>query len=142
MISEKVSGVRRVSDVSIEMRSHIIGLAGPRHWHDTRESWLAKAARKAGISYRCARSLFYCEQIDPRFSIVERVRAASSREQKAETNARAELAAIRDQLTAVARHMAVVDPEYFGESIALLEQAARPFGSEAPFAVPEDRALD
>lgn len=44
-------------------RGMICELAGPRGWHDTREAWLARGARKAGITLRRARALFYQEPI-------------------------------------------------------------------------------
>lgn len=47
------------------MRDLIAAVAGPRSWSDTRESWLARAARKAGISYRQTKSLWYGEIKDP-----------------------------------------------------------------------------
>ena len=59
-----------------EMRNAIVTLAGERRWHDTRESWLAGAARKAGISYRQAKAFFYGEARNPSVATVERVRAA------------------------------------------------------------------
>ena len=59
-----------------EMRSAISTLAGERRWHDTRESWLAGAARKAGISYRQAKAFFYGEARNPSVETFERVRAA------------------------------------------------------------------
>ena len=70
-----------VSNVSIEMRESIISLAGERGWCDTRQQWLEVAARKAGISYRSAKSLFYAEMPDPKASIVMRVRAAIEKKQ-------------------------------------------------------------
>lgn len=38
-------------------------MCGPRGWNDTRESWLARGARKAGLSLRRARALFYNEPL-------------------------------------------------------------------------------
>lgn len=69
-------------DVAVEMRESIIELAGPREWHATRESWLAKAARESGISYRTAKSIFYEQHADHRASVVEKVRAAMARKQQ------------------------------------------------------------
>jgi len=48
----------------LSMRSVIASVAGPRSWSDTRESWLARAARRAGISYRQTKSLWYGEITD------------------------------------------------------------------------------
>lgn len=47
-----------VSSAAI-MKEAVIFAAGPRDWNDTRESWLARAARKLGVSHRRAKSLFY-----------------------------------------------------------------------------------
>ncbi len=41
------------------MKEAVVYAAGPRDWNDTRESWLARAARKLGVSHRRAKSLFY-----------------------------------------------------------------------------------
>jgi hypothetical protein len=49
-----------------EMKRSIEQLCGPRDFHDTRESWLARGARRAGISYRAAKAFFYREKINPR----------------------------------------------------------------------------
>jgi len=59
----KSSGNAEKSSMSaVEIaRSKLCDLAGPRGWHDTREAWLARGARKAGISIRRARALFYHE---------------------------------------------------------------------------------
>lgn len=59
-----------------EMHDAIVRLAGERGWHETREAWLAKAARKAGISFRRAKTFFYREPGAFRAEDVEAVRAA------------------------------------------------------------------
>lgn len=50
---------------SLEMasaaRDLLCAIAGPRGWNDTRESWLAGAARKLGFGYRRTRAIFYGE---------------------------------------------------------------------------------
>lgn len=75
--------------IAAEMHQSIRTLAGPRGNHDTRETMLARAAWRAGISSRQARSLYYQESKDPKSSVVERVRAAIARaNQKAEADAR------------------------------------------------------
>lgn len=53
------------SAVPAVTRAHdmLIGLCGQRGWNDTRESWLARGARKARLSLRRARSIFYQEPI-------------------------------------------------------------------------------
>lgn len=76
-------------NIAAEMHQSIRELAGPRGDNDTRESMLARAARRAGISYRQAMALYYSEAKDPKSSVVERVRSAVIRTtQKAEQHAR------------------------------------------------------
>lgn len=76
MIPEKHSKENIVSSVALEMKRSIVALAGPRTWNETREAWIARAARKARINYRQAKALFYGETVDPKHSVVERVRTA------------------------------------------------------------------
>lgn len=59
-----------------DMQSAIHLLAGPRQASDTRESMIARAARKAGISYRQAKSFFYREAINPSAQAVVAVQRA------------------------------------------------------------------
>lgn len=61
--------------LAVEMRNAVILLAGERAWGETRQRWLERAARRAGISYRQARRLFYSE-CGAKADVVERVRAA------------------------------------------------------------------
>lgn len=65
--------------LSLEMRTAIADLGGPRCDGDTRERVIDRAARRAGISFRTAKALFYGEMTNPRATTVERVRAALSR---------------------------------------------------------------
>ena len=59
-----------------EMHDAIVKLAGDREVFDSRERWLERAARRAGISFRTAKSLFYREGADPRASVIEKIRTA------------------------------------------------------------------
>lgn len=65
-----------MSDLIEEMHAGIAELAGPREWHDTRDSWLNRAAKRAGISFNMARAFFYRQSTNPEARNVERVRAA------------------------------------------------------------------
>jgi hypothetical protein len=69
-------GSKKMIAIDDEMKRSIEQLCGPRDFHDTRESWLARGARRAGISYRAAKAFFYREKINPRATDVEAVRAA------------------------------------------------------------------
>jgi hypothetical protein len=65
-----------MSTVTEEMRDAIIKLAGERAFFETREVWIARAARRAGITARQAKAFFYKESPSPRHHDVEAVRLA------------------------------------------------------------------
>jgi len=74
---EKASG--RMTAVAYDLKDRLIAIAGERAWSETREAWLARAARKCGISYRQAKSIFYNELRDPKASLVESVLASAEK---------------------------------------------------------------
>lgn len=113
---------RVVTSIALEMKHSIVLLAGHRHSSDTRESMIARAARRANISFRQAKALFYGETRDPRASVVEKVRAAIK---DAETD---NLAA---RFIALETTLAHVDPEFFGPAVEALREAARALGGPA-----------
>ena len=45
--------------VTADARELLIGIAGRRDWSDTRQSWLAKAARRLGWPYSRTSNIFY-----------------------------------------------------------------------------------
>lgn len=47
------------ADIIEDCRRWIAAAGGPREWNDTRELWLARAARRLGIPRSRAASLFY-----------------------------------------------------------------------------------
>lgn len=106
-VSEKVSG---------SMRELVAAVAGPREWGDTRESWLARAARRANVSYRQAKALFYGEITDPEHKAARRMRIAAGRHE-------AEQLAHRFETLAVA--LDVRDAGFHSPDIAALVHAAR-----------------
>jgi hypothetical protein len=53
-------------------------IAGPMLANETRESWLNRAARKAGIAYRQAKALYYGETDDPKVSVAYNVLKAAA----------------------------------------------------------------
>lgn len=70
-----------------ELRELVGVVAGQREWSDTRETWLGRAARRAGISYRQCKALWYAEITDPthRSARLMRDAAAEHYEQIAES---------------------------------------------------------
>ena len=61
------------------MRELVEAVAGPRLTNDTRESWLRRAARLAGTTYRQAKALFYSEITDPYHPTVTRFKEAAGK---------------------------------------------------------------
>lgn len=113
--------------VVAEMRESIVFLAGQRDLHATRESWLAVAARKAGITRRQAKSLFYGESPDPRASIVERVRAARGRmANEREGMAREFYRETIDRIAALEKTVAALTEDQSGRPDA--QGQSRPYG--------------
>ncbi len=85
-----------------QMRSGLRQLAGPREHGDTWESMLNRAARRAGISFRTAKTLFYSETSEPRATVVIRVqRAVAELQHKQEAKARDEYRSLADAIEAV-----------------------------------------
>lgn len=63
-----------------ERRLLIAKLAGPRDWDDTRESWLARAARNSRLTYRTIKALYYDEHLDPSMGeAVDKLKEAANR---------------------------------------------------------------
>ena len=137
--AEKSSGVRVVSEIAIEMRRAVIALAGEREWNETREAWLRRAAKRAGVSYRTARSFFYAEVSDPRASVVELVRAAVVAANKDRVSklaeARREHEEIIVRIEALESRLRNVDQDFYRAELDAIGEAARR-------ARGEDRAMD
>lgn len=103
-------------NVASEMKHSMMVLAGPRLPSDTRESMLARAARRAGISFRQAKTFFYGEANDPRASVVERVRAAIEKANAGqEAKARAEYERVREQIALLEQRLAALAADAAGE---------------------------
>lgn len=98
--------------VAAEMKQSIVLLAGPRQDADTRGSMIARAARRAGISFRQAKTFFYAECDNPRIGVVERVRAAINKANVAqEAKARAEYQHIQEQIQLLEQRLAAIDAD-------------------------------
>ena len=102
-------------NVAAEMKRSIVTLAGPRQDTDTRESMIARAARRAGISFRQAKTFFYGETTNPRFGVIERVRAAIENANLAqEAKARAEYEHVREQIALLEQRLAALHADIGG----------------------------
>ena len=101
---------------AINWRGSIEVLAGDRQCSDTKDSMIARAARRAGVSFRNARALYYGETDDPRFSVGRRINEAAKHQ--------------ADRFTAIADSLEAKDHEFFREEIDRLRSLARRVGRE------------
>jgi hypothetical protein len=72
MKSEKFSRGQNVREL-------VEAVAGPRMVNDTRETWLRRAARLAGTTYRQAKALFYSEITDPYHPTITKFKEAAGK---------------------------------------------------------------
>lgn len=61
--SAEVKKMASAYPANVRARDMLLGVCGPRDWNDTRESWLARDARRVGLTVRRARAIFYQEPI-------------------------------------------------------------------------------
>jgi hypothetical protein len=104
------------SSIGVRMRELVAAVAGPQLETDNRESWLRRAARQAGTSYRQARALFYGEIIDPHHRTVTIFREAAGRH---------EARNLASQFENLARSLDVRDSDFHSADIVALLSAAR-----------------
>lgn len=82
---EKVSVASRVTveksstDLVRACRGWIEAVAGQQSGEDTRESWLARAAKRSGLTYRTIKSLYYGQIEDPHHPAVDQLKSAAQR---------------------------------------------------------------
>lgn len=99
----------------LNVREIVVAVAGPRNFTDTRETWLRRAARRAGISFRQAKALWYGE-------ITDQNHRSARLMQDAATKRAQDLAG---KFEHVARSMGTIDPDFYREDAALLIRVAR-----------------
>src|SRR5436190_20419068 len=101
-------------------RDLVAAVAGPRSWSDTRQSWLARAARRAGISYRQTKALFYEEITDSNHRSARLLRDAADRLERVaaglqQVDAQSHQSNIASYLDLVSRIRALEDQARAGE---------------------------
>lgn len=117
-MSDKSDGKRMSTTDWVQEVSWV---CGPRLPRDTRESWLSRGAKRAGVTYRQLKALFHRETKDPKFSVGQRV--LSTAEQR-RNEARKELLELAAKQTNAADGLNAIDANFFGpQASALLEQA-------------------
>lgn len=101
------------------IRELVAEVAGARSWSDNRKSWLSRAARRAGLSYRSVRALWYGE-------ITDTSRAARLMRMTAERIAAdREMKHLADKFEAMAARLRAKDADFHREDAASLCESAR-----------------
>lgn len=124
-MSEK-SDENIVMNRTLDWQSEITLIAGPRQPSDTRESWLARAARKAGISFWHVKALFYGELTDPKYSVASKIISAAekARIQEAQRDAKV----VANFFNSHAQALSNIDPDFHRDQIDAFVEAARIVG--------------
>lgn len=103
---------------TVNWRDEIAWIAGPFGYQESRESWLARAARRAGVTFRTIKALFYGQRVNPGFAIGSKIRDAAE-------DARREARALASQFETIAGGLNAKDPDFHSDDIAALISAAR-----------------
>lgn len=104
---------------SKQMRDAIAAVAGPRSDFDNRESWLARAARRSGVTCRMIKALWYGEITDREHKAARRVLEAAERHGRKEAND------LAGKFEIVANALSSRDTDFHSSDIAALLSAAR-----------------
>lgn len=116
-MSESSDENRKMSRV-ISWQTEIEAIAGPRMAGDTKESWLARAARRAGITFRQCKALYYGETTDPKVSIASGVIVAAEA-------ARQEARSLASRFENLAGEMNATNSDLYSADVLALINAAR-----------------
>ncbi len=96
-------------------RELVASVAGPFEYSDNRKSWLNRAARRSGLSYRTIKSVWYGEITDESHHSIRLLKHAA--------NERTEVLARR--LETIARGMEQTDPNFYRPDVSALIHAIR-----------------
>lgn len=113
--------------MSIAVREAISIVAGPRGWHDTRESWLAGVPRHVKtVTFRTVKALWYGEIAkDDHWAARDIIREAEAIQMRREN------AAAAQKLELYAEALNAKDPEFFEPDVTSLRDLARRIGGHS-----------
>lgn len=109
---------------AVNWTAEVETLAGP--YQGNRKGWLSCAARRADVTYRQLKALYYGETIDPKHSVATRVLSAAEQARKEKATNDAALAAgyLHQRATALSN----VDADFHREEILALRHLADAIG--------------
>ena len=112
-----------------DMRELIAAVAGPRDFSDNRKSWLNRAARRAGISYRSVKAVFYGEITNEKHPSIRLLQHA----------ARERAGTLASRFETIARNMDAADTDFYrADVLALIDVARALRGADRSRDNPED----
>lgn len=110
-MSEKLDG-----KMSIDWALQVEAIAGP--YRGNRKSWLSRAARKSGATFRQIKALYYGECTNPKTSVALSVLSAADK-------ARREASDQASRFESLAGAMNASDPDFYSQDVLALVHAAR-----------------
>lgn len=108
---------------TVDWRGEISAIAGLFQASDTRESWLARAARRADVSFRHIKAMFYGELKDPKYSVAYKVLSAAQRARI--DAAKLDASALSSKFETIAAGMLNADQDFYSADVTALLNAAR-----------------
>lgn len=101
------------------MRELIATVAGPVQFTDNRKSWLSRAARNSGLTFRQVKALFYGEITDPNHLAARRLKDA------AVEAGRKEARSLAAQFETIAGGLNATDETFYRDQAAAYVEIAR-----------------
>ncbi len=98
------------------MRNLVEAVAGPRTWSDTRQSWLNRAARRSGLSFRTIKGIWYGEITDESHAAIQLLRRTAN-----DTSPEV----LAQRLETLARGMVTTDANFYRADVRALIDAVR-----------------
>jgi hypothetical protein len=121
-MTEKASG--NMSVIEVNWQNEIGVIAGP--YDGNRKGWLSRAARRANVTYRTVKALYYGESTNPRHSVAASILSAA--ELARIEDARRDASEIAQIYYRRAETLAAIDEDFHRTEIDALIEAARILG--------------
>lgn len=116
-----------VMNRTVDWASEIELIAGPVRASDTKESWLARAARLSASKFWHVKALYEGKLTDPKYSVAFKILSAADRARIEE--AKRDAAKLANIYRSTAHALGNVDPDFHRSSIDALVSAAGILGS-------------
>ena len=120
-----ISFVSAVAEAAYRLRR----LAEPRPVGDRVKAAIVRAASRSGLPVNRVENLWYGDAKLVRAEEMDAIRRADLARQKQEDSAREQIKSLGSLFAGIAAHLLETDPEFHGESIAALVDAARALGA-------------